>query len=86
MYTRYVEISITEFRRDLFAFVARAQAGESVIVLHKGNRFRLIPETPPNRLSQLTPMQVIDPEVSEAAEQQLQEEMRQAWEQDWDSL
>lgn len=86
MYTAYMEITITQFRRDLFTFVAKAQAGEPIVILHKGQRFRIVPETPLDRLSRLTPMQVINPNVDEQAEATMRDEMRQAWEQDWETL
>ena len=61
-------------------------AGEPVLVKHKGGRFRIVPEAPVDRLSRITPMQIINPEVGEEAEARLKEEMQREWEEDWKYL
>ena len=50
MYTLYnnsVDISITQFRRDLFALVNLAMQGERLSITHKGRRFLIVPEDQP---------------------------------------
>jgi antitoxin (DNA-binding transcriptional repressor) of toxin-antitoxin stability system len=87
MYTSPMEVSITQFRRDMFDLVTQAMAGVDVYVTHKGRRFRIVPDEPPSsRLSRITPLEIINPESSEDDERALQEEMRAAWEKDWAEL
>jgi antitoxin (DNA-binding transcriptional repressor) of toxin-antitoxin stability system len=85
-YSRTMEVSITQFRRDLFALVNRAFEGEEVWVAHRGHRFRIAPDRPSgSRLSRLTALEVIDPQ-SRLDDSSLQEEMERAWTRDWDEL
>ena len=57
-YSRAMEVSITQFRRDLFALVNRALEGEEVWVAHRGHRFRIAPDQPSSsRLNRLTPLE-----------------------------
>jgi antitoxin (DNA-binding transcriptional repressor) of toxin-antitoxin stability system len=86
-YSRAMEVSITQFRRDLFALVNRALEGEEVWVAHRGRRFRIAPDRPSgSRLSRLTPLEVIDPQSPRLDDSSLQEEMERAWTRDWDEL
>jgi antitoxin (DNA-binding transcriptional repressor) of toxin-antitoxin stability system len=39
-----MEVSITEFRRDLFTLVNLAMQGEEIWVAHRGSRFRIAPD------------------------------------------
>lgn len=86
-----MEVSITEFRRNLFALVKQAMDGKEVWVTHKGSRFRVVPEgTPGSRFNRITPLAVINPPTTAAStkrsDRSLQEEMLQAWERDWSDL
>jgi antitoxin (DNA-binding transcriptional repressor) of toxin-antitoxin stability system len=81
-----MEVTISQFRRDLFAIVAKAAAGEPVSVRHKGGRFRIVPESPVDRLSRITPMQIVNPAVGEEKEQRLKKEMQREWEDDLELL
>jgi antitoxin (DNA-binding transcriptional repressor) of toxin-antitoxin stability system len=86
-YIRAMEVSITQFRRDLFSLVNRALEGEEVWVAHRGHRFRIVPDRPSaSRLSRLTPLEVIDPQSLRLDDSSLQEEMERAWTRDWDEL
>jgi prevent-host-death family protein len=81
-----MEISITQFRQNLFEFVTKAMSGSEVWVTHRGRRFRIVPESlPASRLSRVTPLEVINPAIS-ASSPSLREEMERAWEQDWAEL
>ncbi len=81
-----MEVSITQFRRDLFALVNKAMEGDEVWVSHKGQRFRLAPDGKPiSRLSRITPLEVIN-ESPRLSDSSLQEEMTRAWEKDWSTL
>jgi antitoxin (DNA-binding transcriptional repressor) of toxin-antitoxin stability system len=82
-----MEVSITQFRRDLFALVNRALEGEEVWVAHRGRRFRIAPDRPlGSRLSRLTPLEIIDPEAPDLNASSLKDEMEQAWTRDWSDL
>jgi prevent-host-death family protein len=82
-----MEVSITQFRRDLFTLVDQAMSGREVWVTHKGRRFKIMPDdAPSDRLDRITPLQVVNPDSSEKDEKLLQLEMQAAWERDWDSL
>jgi antitoxin (DNA-binding transcriptional repressor) of toxin-antitoxin stability system len=81
------EVSITQFRRDLFALVNRALEGEEVWVAHRGRRFRIAPDRPSgSRLSRLTPLEIIDPEAPDLNTSSPKDEMEQAWTRDWSDL
>jgi prevent-host-death family protein len=90
-YNAAMEVSITEFRRKLFDLVNQAMDGEELWVLHKGRRFKIVPETKSgSRLGRITPLNLIPPASQAASTKQsdrsLQEEMMRAWEQDWSDL
>ena len=79
-----MRVSVTEFRKDLFKLVERVIAGETVEFVHRGKTIRLVmPETRSSRLDRLTPRQISNPQTSEEAEHQLQEEMVAEMEKDW---
>jgi antitoxin (DNA-binding transcriptional repressor) of toxin-antitoxin stability system len=81
-----MEVSITQFRRDLFDLVDRAMSGAEVWVVHNGRRFKIAPENPPgSRLSRITPLEVLNPE-SPGIEKSLRDEMERAWQDDWSTL
>lgn len=82
-----MEVSITQFRRNLFDLVNQAMDGAEVWVTHRGRRFRIAPDQPSgSRLSRVTQLEVTNPGSSELPEATLQEEMVRAWERDWSTL
>ncbi len=82
-----MEVSITQFRRNLFALVNQALEGSEVWVTHKGRRFRIVPDAPvSSRLSRITQLEVVNPNFPELKGSHLLEEMTRAWEKDWDDL
>lgn len=82
-----MEVSITEFRRNIFELVKQALEGSEVWVTHKGSRFKIAPENiSGSRLSRITPLEVINPEFQEAGNPRLLAEMTRAWEKDWADL
>ena len=86
-YNHPMEVSITQFRRDLFSLVNRALEGEEIWVAHRGRRFRLAPDrAPSSRLSRLTPLEIVDPQSPGLDDRSLQKEMEQAWTRDWSDL
>ena len=83
MYTHHMDITITEFRRNLFTLVEQAMSGVEVHVTHKGKGFTLKPDLPPgDRLSRIVPMDIIVGDL-EGASEQLMKEMEAEWEKDW---
>lgn len=90
-YIYFMEVPITQFRRDIFSLMNQAAEGVEVWVTHKGRRFRLVPEGKPvNKLSRITPMDVmVDPNFDmndPAFKAELQAEMEKEWEKDWADL
>ena len=82
-----MEVSITRFRKDLFSLINLALEGVEIYVIHKGCRLRLMPETvPTDRLSRLTPLQVINPKAPDLEDESWKQEMIKDWEEDWATL
>lgn len=82
-----MEVSITQFRRDIFDLVNQALQGHEVWVTYKGRRFRIAAESgPASRLACVTPLEVVNPEGPKLDDPSLQEEMERAWEKDWSEL
>lgn len=80
-----MELSITEFRRNLFSVVQKAMDGDEVWVRTQGRRFRIVPEGKrPDKLSRITPMQIINEAAGGLENTGLLEEMTREWEHDWD--
>jgi len=77
-----MEVTITQFRRDLFSLVEQAMGGKEVWVKHKGRRFKLTPEKKPgNKLARLTRCDVMSYDILDDGS--LLKEMTEAWEKDW---
>ena len=86
-----MEVPITQFRRQIFALVAKALEGGEVWVTHKGRRVKIVPEEQPaRRLSRITPMEVmVDPNFdmnNPAFKAEWLVEMEKEWEKDWAGL
>jgi hypothetical protein len=80
-----MEVSITQFRRQMFDLVGKAMEGTEVWVVHKGKRFRIVPEDKPvNKLDRITPLKIISDEGIEGVS--FLEEMEREWEKDWETL
>ena len=80
-----MEVPITQFRKEMFALVNRALQGETISVVHKGQRFRIVPEVDPTtRFDRLTPLQIIDPEFPNLEDVDMLPEMQKEWEKDWE--
>ena len=81
-----MELTITDFRRNLFNVVDQAMNGVEVHVTHKGRGFTIKPDVPPqDRLSRIKPMKIINGSL-EGASEQLMKEMEAEWEKDWAEL
>jgi prevent-host-death family protein len=82
-----MEVSISQFRREIFDLVNRAAEGEEISLTHRGRRFRVVPETPAGgRLDRLTPLQVVNPQADSLDDREWKQAMVQAWERDWADL
>jgi prevent-host-death family protein len=80
-----MKLSTTEFRKNLFQLVDRVLQGELVEVAHKGRVIRLVPEDKPGKLSRLVQRDTIvgTLEDLERGLQQLDDEVRNSWENKW---
>ena len=84
-YTWFMEVPITQFRREVFTLVNKALDGAEVWVSHKGRRLKLVPEgLPANRLSRITPMEIVNYAEGGLENTGLMDEMTRAWEADWE--
>ena len=81
-----MKVSISRFRRELFSLVEAALKGEPLSFIQKGVHFKVVPEIQTDRLSRLTPLQVINPKYSDSQATELQKEMEKAWQEDWSTL
>jgi len=84
-YTVHMEVSITQFRRDIFSLVNQALDGSELWVTHKGRRLKIVPEGKP--ISRITPMEVmVDPNFDmndPAFKAEMLAEMEKEWQKDW---
>ncbi|KAA6460901.1 hypothetical protein DYQ86_11500 [Acidobacteria bacterium AB60] len=81
-----MEVTITQFRQRVFELVDRALEGKEVWVRHKGRRVRIAPEHPADKLSRITPMEILadGADRSESLTKSWKPEMSRQWEQKWD--
>lgn len=82
-----MDVSISEFRRNLFHLVEKASQGEPLYVIHRGRRFRIAPDQPSVRsLAALTPLPLVNPHAPDLDDPSWKEEMIREWESDWADL
>ena len=80
-------VPITQFRKDIFSLAEAALKGTVVEFTHKGVTFKIVPGKASDKLSNITPLEVINPNYSlESAAVELQTEMEKEWEKDWSRL
>ena len=81
-----MEVPITQFRREIFALANRALEGETITVVYKGKRLRIVPEIDPaTRFDRLTPLQIINPDFPDIMDDAaMKAEMQAEWEKDWE--
>ena len=86
-YHVYMVVPITQFRKAIFSLTEAALKGTVVEFTHKGVTFKVVPDKPTDKVSNVTPLQVINPDYSlESAAIELQTEMEKEWEKDWSQL
>jgi hypothetical protein len=83
----YMVVPITQFRKDIFSLAEAALKGAVVEFTHRGVTFKVVPEKASDKLSHVTPLQVINPQYSlESAVSELRTEMEKEWQKDWSQL
>ena len=86
-YIMYMVVPISQFRKDIFSLAEAALKGTVVEFTHKGVTFRVIPDKPSDKVSNITPLEIINPHYNlESASDELQAEMEKEWEKDWSQL
>jgi hypothetical protein len=86
-YNIYMAVSITRFRKDIFSLAEAALKGNVVEFIHKGVTFKVIPDQPTDKLSNITPLKFINPDYDlESSATELLAEMEKEWEKDWSEL
>jgi antitoxin (DNA-binding transcriptional repressor) of toxin-antitoxin stability system len=84
-----MEVTISQFRKQIFSLVNQALEGGEVWFTHKGRRLKVVPEGKPvSKLSRITPMQILIPEDfdidSPTFKAEFMAEMEREWESDWE--
>ena len=83
----YMIVPISQFRKDIFTLTEAALKGTVVEFTHKGVTFKVVPEQSTDKISNITPLEVINPEYSlESGAIELRTEMEKEWEKDWNQL
>ena len=83
----YMTVPITQFRKDIFSLAEAALKGTVIEFTHKGVTFKVVPNKASDKVSNITPLQVINPHHSlESAAVELQKKMEEEWEKDWSQL
>jgi antitoxin (DNA-binding transcriptional repressor) of toxin-antitoxin stability system len=82
-----MEVTISQFRRELFRLVEQAMQGEPLYVTHRNRRFRIVPEgVSRTGLEALTPLKIVNPEGPDLDDPSWKQEMAKEWEEDWTDL
>lgn len=91
-----MEVTISQFRKELFALAEAALRGEAVTITYKGRKLRLRPEETKAKkkgsiLDRITPMKMTaDPEPGDEdfrlTSARLLAEMEKEWEEDWKDI
>ena len=83
-YTSFMEVPITQFRREIFSLANQALEGGEVWFTHKGRRLKIVPEGKPvSRLSRITPMDIVV-SGTDLEDDSWKQEMMREWEEKWD--
>jgi antitoxin (DNA-binding transcriptional repressor) of toxin-antitoxin stability system len=80
-------VTATDFRKNLFQLVERALNGELIEIIHKNRTIRLAPTEPKSKMSRLVRRDTLNctPDEFDNAVRAQDDEMRQQWEQKWQS-
>ena len=87
MYTKLMTVTATDFRKNLFQLVERALNGELIEIVHKNRTIRLTPSERNSKLSRLVQRDTLRCSPDELIQllRAQDDEMRQQWEQKWQS-
>ncbi len=80
-------VTVTDFRKNLFQLVERALNGELIEIVHKNRTIRLTPTAPQSKMSRLVERDTLNcsPDEFEKALRAQDDELRQQWEDKWQS-
>jgi antitoxin (DNA-binding transcriptional repressor) of toxin-antitoxin stability system len=80
-----VTVSVSDFRKNLFALLERAANGELVEFTHRDRSFRLVQQQTSSKLSRLTRNDFLVGSIEdvETAQAELSKRTRSAWERKW---
>ena len=79
-----MNVTATHLRKDLFHCMLLAKQGEEVVITHKGERYRLVPEKPVSTLDRITPIEILSTEVTDEDWERAKLEMQAEWEAKWE--
>ena len=83
----YMVVPISQFRKEIFSLAEAALKGAVVEFSHKGVIFKVVPDKQTDKIGNITPLQVVNPELNlESASAELQTEREKEWEKDWSQL
>ncbi|MDZ4798099.1 MAG: hypothetical protein SGI92_08050 [Bryobacteraceae bacterium] len=86
-----MEVTISQFRKELFTLAEAALRGEAVTITYKGQKLRLKAEREGSIFDRVTPMKMTaDPEPGDEdlslTSARLLAEMEKEWEEDWKDI
>lgn len=80
-----MHVTATHLRKDLFHCMLLAKQGEEVVITHKGERYRLVPEQPVSKLDRVTAVEgAVDIAWNDPVWEQAKADMQAQWEADLD--
>ena len=79
-----MNVTATHLRKDLFHCMLLAKQGEEVVITHKGDRYRLVPEKPVSKLDRITPVEIFSSEVTDEDWERAKLAMQAEWEAKWE--
>ena len=83
-----MEVTATQFRKDMFSLMTKALDGETITMTYKGKRLRVVAEDvkPKSIWDRITPMEIENPAVGPEAEEQMKRDMWAEIEADWKDI
>jgi antitoxin (DNA-binding transcriptional repressor) of toxin-antitoxin stability system len=83
-----MEVTVTQFRKDMFSLLTKALEGEPISMTYKGKRLKVVAENvkPKSIWKRLTPLHIENPDVGPEAEEQMKRDMWAEIEADWKEI
>ncbi len=76
-----MQVTATHLRKNLFHCMLQAKQGEEVVITHKGERYRLVPEKPMSKLDRIIPIEgALNIEWNDPVWEQAKLDMQAEWE------